>query len=132
MKTIITRTLSGAVYTLLIVGSIIWGPFAFGILFLFFLIISLSEYYKLSSKAGIKLEKISFLAAGIITYILVLSCLLEYLNIRFLLLSLPFLLLIFIVELFRKNSHHVRNISLSLLGLFYLVVPLSLLNVLFY
>jgi len=132
LKTIITRTLSGAVYTLLIVGSIFWGPYAFGILFLFFLNISLWEFYKLSLKAGFKFEKISFISAGIITYILVLSYLLGYLSIKFLFLSLPFLFLIFIIELFRKNSHQARNISLGLLGLFYLVIPLSLLNILFY
>lgn len=132
MKTLLTRAFSGTVYVILIMGSIIWGPFAFGILFLFFLVLSLLEFNKLALKAGFKPEKFTFLSVGIILYLLVLLYSWDYLAPASLLLSLPLLFLIFIVEVFRKEARSFGNIGLSVLGLIYIVIPLSIINLLFY
>ena len=132
MKILLTRTISGVVYVVLIIASILWGPVAFGTLFLVFLVISMIEFYKLALFGGYKPGKFSFFASGIIFYILVLLYLWGYVNQYILLLGFPFIFIIFIAEIFRKESNPFENISCSIFGLIYIVVPLSLINFLLY
>ena len=47
MSEFVKRTLSGAVFVGCVVGSILWNPWAFGGLFLFFCVLSVDEFHRL-------------------------------------------------------------------------------------
>jgi phosphatidate cytidylyltransferase len=132
MKPIVTRTLSGGIYILLMLGSVILGRYAFGVVQLLFLTLCLLEYEKMYSQSGFNLGRLSFLFSGIIIYFLVLLFLWDIWGMKYLLLILLIIFKMIIGELFNNSKHPVVNIGISLLGLVYLVLPFSLLNFFFY
>ena len=131
MKPILIRTFSGGIYTLLILVSIFMGAKFFGSLLLVFLFLSLMEFHRMLSFGDIKPDKVTFIFAGIFSYLIHLSYLLNYLEATYLYLILPVIFLMIIVELFRKTKNPFINISSTIFGLIYLVLPISLLNVLY-
>ncbi len=132
MKTFFTRTLSGAVYLILIIGSILWGPFSFGFLFLIFLSLSLLEFHTLSKLMDAVIDKITLLISGILYYLIVLLSVWEILPKSSIIIGLLLFFLPPIFELFRTTPNPVKNISLQFFGLIYIVIPLIFLNFLFY
>lgn len=132
MKTILTRTLSGLIYIVLIIGSILIGPVTFGSVFFVFLIIGLLEIYDISKISGHYPQRNIFLMIGLAVYLLNVLVIWEYLPIKYLVLNLGLILLPFLIELFRKVKDPVQNLGFYLIGLFYLVIPIAVLNVLFF
>lgn len=47
MSELVKRTLSGAVFVAAVVGSILWSPYAFGVLFFLFCILAVDEFHRL-------------------------------------------------------------------------------------
>lgn len=132
MKAILIRTISGGVYTFLILGSIFWGPIAFGVLMFVFLLIGISEFNSIGEKAGSRLHKPILFILGSLFYILVFLYSTSYLEIYNLISILPLLFFPFILELFRKDTKLIINVGFGMLILVYVMVPFSLLNFLFY
>lgn len=132
MKTFFTRILSGLIYIVLVIGSLFIGPFAFGSVLFVFLILGLLEIHDISKRSGHFPQKITFIILGLSIYLLNILILWEYLPVKYLVLNLGLLLTPFIVELFRKVKDPVVNLGFYLMGIFYLVMPLFVLNVLFY
>ena len=50
---------------------------------------------------------------------------------NFLLFNIPVLSLIFVIELFGQNKNTIENLSFTILGIFYISLPLALLNFLY-
>ena len=132
MKTILTRTLSGSIYIVLIIGSILIGPVAFGSVLFVFLIIGLLEIYDISKISGHYPQRNIFLMIGLTVYLLNVLVIWEYLPVKYLVLNLGLILLPVIIELFRKVIDPVQNLGFYLIGIFYLVIPIVVLNVLFF
>jgi phosphatidate cytidylyltransferase len=132
VKPILTRTLSGAIYILLILGSVILGSIPFGLVLLFFLILCQLEYLKMFTNAGIPVEKFSFLIAGLGSYLISLLIILNLLDRIWLVLIIPLIFSFYITELFRKKPNPVSNINFGIGGLVYLGIPFILLNVFLY
>ncbi len=132
MKNLLTRTVSGIVYLILIVVSILLGPLVFGFLLLFFLILSLLEFHNLMAPTGSDLNKTILLIPAILYYLTGLLYTWDYLPLLSVVAGVLLFFLPFIFELFRKTENPVRGIGYNLFGLFYVMIPLLLLNFLFY
>lgn len=132
MKTFFFRLSSGLIYVILILGSLLIGPIAFGALFFVFLIIGLLELFDILKLSGNNPSRNTFLIIGQIVYVLNLLVIWNYFPVKFLILNIGLILIPFIIELFRKEKDPVQSLSLYLFGIFYLVMPLIVLNVLFY
>ena len=132
MKPIVTRTLSGAVYIALMLGSVLAGRFVFGAVQLLFIILCLIEYRKIASIGGITIGSLNLLAAGVLSYVVVILYLWDIWNMRYLLLIFLIIFKIILGELFLQNKHPIINIGVTLTGLFYIVLPFSILNFFYY
>ena len=132
MKTFLTRFLSGLIYVGLVIGSLLLGPVVFGSVLFILLIIGLLEIYEISKLSGHYPQRNTFLLVGLLVYLLNVLVIWEYLPVKYLVLNLGLILLPFIVELFRKVKDPVQNLGFYLIGIFYLVIPIVVLNVLFF
>jgi len=131
VKPIFIRTLSGGIYTLLTIGSIFLGAKIFGSLLLILLLLALIEYHSILFSGGIKPDRLTLLIVGTLSYLIHLGFLWDYLEVKHLLLIIPAIFLLTIVELFRNKKNPFTNIGTAIFGLFYLVIPISLLNVIY-
>ncbi len=128
MNNFITRTITGSLFVILIVASILLSHYFFSFVFLLFSILGIAEFYSITGKEDIKPQLLS----GIVISVL-LFCISAYVSIsnahfKLLFLSIPLFFIPFIIELFRNKSNAISNIATTLLGIFYVVFPLSLLN----
>lgn len=132
MKPIVTRTFSGAIYIILMLGSVILGPYVFGAVQLVFLFLCLLEFQKMYIAAEASIGKTSFILSGILSYFIVLLFLWDVWGIQYLLLIILIIFKIIIGELYRENKYPITSIGIEILGLIYIVLPFSLLNFFFY
>jgi len=108
-------------------GSVLLHPYIFSFVFLVVMVLGLLEFYSLfipdqrvnwsvGILAGIVIFMTSFLVANL------------FAGPKILLLNIPIIGLIFILEMFFNDDHHLRNIGATLTGLIYISLPLALLN----
>jgi phosphatidate cytidylyltransferase len=132
LKDIYTRTLTGIVFLIVVLGSIILDPLAFFIVFSFFTFVGLREFYGLSRKDQKNKNNIEYYVFGILIYILIGLSGIGYIDVR----NTAFIFVIFFLqiafEIFRKDNPDWKNISTSLTGYIYVAVPFGLMNSLFY
>ncbi|MCE1198783.1 MAG: phosphatidate cytidylyltransferase [Marinilabiliales bacterium] len=128
MKEFVTRTLSGALYAIVLLGSILAGPWSFALLFALFTLFILREFYQISTLAGVSPQKVAGMVIGVVIFALTFLFLKGILPYHPVSLSLPLLFLIPILELYRKKSNALENIAVTFFGIIYVALPLSLLN----
>lgn len=128
MNNFALRTITGAVFVILIIGSVILNHWAFSALFLIVSLGGYLEFVKISGSMNARPPKFAGLVVSSLTYLLI-TCwnygLIPDLSL-FALILIPVILLI--VELFRKSSTSLLNVSLALLGIIWIVIPLALLS----
>ena len=127
MKNFYTRTITGAVFVVVLIGSILIHPLmAFG-LFGLIILLGMLEYFRLLEVAGYTCNRIS----GIVTALVVFASFLMYacgwVNSLIFLAGIPLSAYIFISELYRKKDTPFVNIALTMLGIIYIAVPFALL-----
>lgn len=132
LKTLGTRSLSAAVFVVLLIGSVLWSYYSFMIFFFIVAMIGLYEFYKIAEKLGAQPYKTIGFIGGIITYlasvdsnVFLPGSTLRNLMIPFIILT-PFL--IFTVALFSKRETPVQNALFTLVGIIYAVLPFALLQ----
>jgi len=128
LKTFITRTITAIFFAIVILGSIYASVYSFGILFLAIVIATQIEFYKLSGKTGLSPQIITGVLTGIVIFFssfIDAGKLIEY---NFFIYIVPAFILIIITELYRKKEKPIENIALTIFGVIYIAVPLSLLN----
>lgn len=136
LKNLLIRTLSGAVFVALIVGSLLWCPQAFAALMLLCMVVSMHEFYNISRALGIKPQyglgmviAVAVFMAGFGYAYLSRAC---PTCVGFSLLAIiPLCMLVFFVELFRKNAAPFTNIAYTLLGVIYVALPFSLMSMVY-
>ena len=136
-----TRALTGAVFVSVMMGCIWWNFWSMTGLFLMISILGLWEFYSLLKKVdffpqvfiGLIIAPVIFFSATIISGIYLT---LEWMIVRYLLVSYPFILAflllfgMFIIELFRGKNQPLINIGITILGIIYIVFPFAILLIL--
>jgi phosphatidate cytidylyltransferase len=128
VNNLVTRSISGSIFVILVIASILLSHYFFSLVFSIFTVLSIAEFYSISGKAAIKPHRIP----GIIISVIIFSTS-AYISISnsgfiFLLLIIPLFFIPFIIELFRNKTNAIENISTTLLGIVYISIPLSILN----
>ena len=128
MKELLVRSITGLVYGLLLIGSVIIHPIAFLIVYLAITLLCLNEFIRLNNRDGIWSQKYLTLLLG--TSVFVLPFLIYYDQLpQWVLVFLPLLiLLLFTSELFRKEEKPFSNLGISFTGIVYIALPMALLN----
>lgn len=137
LKNLIIRALSGAVLLGIVLGASWLGPYGYGALLVAILVVGMWEFYNLATAKGWTPRRALGIAMGIVLFItgfivfdgyasgaraMDLDMLLSgslYLTI--------FIPIVFIVELFHTSESPMANIAMTLMGIFYVAFPLTLL-----
>jgi len=133
MKNFLTRTLTGLIFVVLLVGSIVLQSYIFCSVFALIVALSLWEFYHLvvSLKEKSHVEKWAGILCG--TYFFVASYF--FVNgissVRIFLPYIFYLIFIVISEIYKNAKNPIANIAYTLMGQIYIVLPFSLFN-LFY
>ena len=128
MKNLIVRSLAGAVFVALIIGSILWTPLAVFALFFVFNIIALFEYKRMFTNKGLISNASSIIIIGSIIY-LVLGLYANHLvDARVFFLILPIIFLLFIASLYKISDRPFEELGIKILPLVYISVPFGLFN----
>ncbi|MBI9068575.1 MAG: phosphatidate cytidylyltransferase [Salinivirgaceae bacterium] len=128
MNNFFTRTLTGFLFVLVLIGSILFHSLTFALLFLLINIIALNEFYTISKLTRAKPQLIYGAIVGSLIFIAGFVSNNFQLGNSLTLLSIPLILFVFVWELYRKHKYPVLNIGVTLFGLFYVTLPLFLLN----
>lgn len=128
MTSFLQRTITGTLFVIAIVGSIILGRYSFFLVFLVLTVATQLEFYRLSFKAKVKPQYLYGLLLGAtifaVNYLYAIGKLGNYIFLGI----IPLVMSIFIIELFRNHQKPMHNIAFTLLGLIYVAFPFSLLN----
>ncbi|MDX2174266.1 MAG: phosphatidate cytidylyltransferase [Bacteroidota bacterium] len=132
LKTLGIRSLSAAVFVILLLGSVLWNYYSFTSFFFIVSLIGLNEFFKISEKLGAKPFKVVGFICAILLY-------LAFMNFYFLIYDaeiknyliycialIPFVL--FTSALFSKKENPLLNFMYTFAGIIYAVLPFALLN----
>lgn len=129
-KNLVIRAISGAVFVALIISSILVPtPFYFGGLFLAIVLLGLREFYSLAGKMPqVNVSWTLPMLSGAVLFSAVFGNAFLYTPkaVDYLVYALYALLIsaVFVMELFRKQENPIKNIAVSLMGQFYIVIPI--------
>jgi len=129
VSNLLTRTITGIVFIIVLVGSILlFPPIAFGILITILIALGLNEFYTLIRNENYYPNTFLGITVSIIFFAGIYSTSIGWLkNLNYFWLLIPFMWIIFATELYRKKEKPFHNIALTLLGIFYITLPFSLL-----
>lgn len=128
MSEFLKRTTSGLLFVIVLVGAIYIGHITFFILFLAITAATMFEFYHLGLKAKLRPQSLLGVFIGMAFFIwsyLYSSGRIEQLTLYG---FVPLLVSIFVVELYRHQQKPMQNIAFTLLGIFYIALPFSLMN----
>ncbi len=130
-RNLIQRIITGTLFVAVLVGAIWWSAWSMAGLFLLITVLGLWEFYGLAEKAGAQPQKVYGTIAGVLLVLLTIAVKGFYFTSKTTLvlplLALPFLFLVFFIELWRKKENPFANIGWTLLGIFYVAVPFAVL-----
>ncbi len=126
MSNFFQRTLTGAIFIIVVLGAVLMGGYTFAALFFIVNILGLAEFYSLLEKNGIRVQKFSGVFLGSFLLAIVFLHLAGSLPADFLLLLPAVLLFVFANELFLNRPNPFSSIAYTLLGIIYISLSLSL------
>lgn len=123
VNSLVKRTLTGAAFAAVMLGIPLAGKIAFVLLFTIVSALSLIEYFQILIKAGKNPQKITGILSGLIIYSISALYILKILPEKYLWISLAFLFMPFIAELWRNKPQPIENVALTVSGLVYVILP---------
>ncbi|MFN5323627.1 MAG: phosphatidate cytidylyltransferase [Bacteroidota bacterium] len=129
MKNFTQRAITAMVFAATVVTLLLFGPWTFLIFSLLVLIPGILEFYRLMRSEGVSPQTWMGLVLGISLLGMVIGVVMGFFSYDSLLLLLPMVFSIFILELYRKAQHPFLNIAVTLMGVLYLALPVSMMAV---
>lgn len=126
MNNLKKRTITGALFAGTIIGMTVAGPLTFGILLFIISAWSILEFYSLFTTRNVYPQKFFGIAISQLFIILMILVARNAIPVKWMLVMIPLLFSVFIAELFRKQEHPFLNIAITLAGLIYITIPISL------
>lgn len=128
MSNFVKRTLTAAVFVAVLLGCTYYSQPSFALLFFIITILGLWEFYGLTEKTNARPQKLTGTLAGGVLFATSALVAMGCCGLQLLITNIPVIFLIFIFELYSKASNPFKNIAFTILGLFYVALPFSLLN----
>jgi phosphatidate cytidylyltransferase len=122
------RTISGIIFVVTITGALVIGHVAFFIVFLGLMVATQYEFYKMTFKTHLRPQILLGLFIGIALFSWSFLYSLGKVEQITIFGFIPLLGGIFVVELYRNQHKPIQNIAVTMLGIIYIAVPLSLVN----
>ncbi|HAP00533.1 MAG TPA: phosphatidate cytidylyltransferase [Bacteroidetes bacterium] len=137
-KILVTRTLTGIVFGIIMLGGLLGNQTSFMILITVICGGCLWEYYGMVSVIQTypreqKIQyRITFTLVGMMTYLLFLVVSNDIFLVGYAVITIPILFLLLAMEMFAGETRHFQNGAVSFLGIFYISVPLGLLHLMIF
>jgi phosphatidate cytidylyltransferase len=132
LKNFATRTVTGLIYVAIIITSICLHSLTFLSIFLIIMVLSMIEFYRLTSTDNIKPLRFTGIFTGIILLVSTYLFAAGKVSTTMLLIPVSLTFVIFFIELFRSHDKYLVNLGVTSLGLVYIALPLSLLPFIVY
>jgi len=128
LKEFLTRTASGLIYALVMIGSIVVHPLVFLVVFLFILVLGMIEFYRMCSTQESQPMFVPGITSGIVIFLT--FFLINYVgtNTKILLLIPAVMLVLLILPLFSRRTNMILTASYSFMGIIYIGLPVALFN----
>ncbi len=134
MKNFLTRTATGLLFLVVMVGCILFSPYSYAALMLFIMVVMMYEFYRMTLGRGKCLQKTLGILAGVAAWLasfMIAGPLSE--QTFSLVIALPMLafacwITLLVQQLYQHSEKPFELIAYTLLGFFYIVVPLMILN----
>jgi phosphatidate cytidylyltransferase len=118
-----TRAITGLIFILVMLTTLLTGPFVFTGFYIFLSLVCLIEFFGLVKTTGLRPHRIIGYAAALIIFASVAARYFMAFETKWLLINIPLFFGIFIRELYKKSTLPFSNIAYTFLGLIYAVVP---------
>jgi phosphatidate cytidylyltransferase len=137
MRNLIVRTISGVVLLGIVLGAAYGGKYAYSCFLMVVLLVGMWEFYNIAAATGAKPHRTLGLAAGIVLFITSFFLFDGFISdmrsansvdmliggILYFSVLIP---LCFVVELFHDSETPLRNVATTIMGIFYVAYPMSL------
>jgi phosphatidate cytidylyltransferase len=130
------RTITGLSMVFILLAGLYFNEWIFASLFLVIAFLGIMEFYQIVSSDNCQPQKLFGTLAGVILYISIttihyITFSSDYIMFIFIPFFLPILLFFipFIIEIYRRKPEPLINIAFTILPVFYIALPLALLNV---
>jgi len=122
-----TRAITGFFFVIVMLGSVLLGPYPFGVFYLLLIILCLREFYGLIKQSGFAPNLVWGLINGFFIYtVFAIIPFTNALAFHKLLFLIPVVLsVVFIQELFKKSEAPFSNIAYTFLGLILICIPFT-------
>src|SRR5688500_6172894 len=118
-----TRAITGFFFVIVMLASLLLGAYTFSIFFLLLALFSAEEFFKLIETDHIKPNRVFGFLLGAGLFISVILIALNLGSITYLLFTVPFIVLIYLSELYKKATQPFVNIALTFFGIIYTFIP---------
>lgn len=123
------RIITGLLGAAAIISGVYFSSWSYFAVFFFICFLSLLEFYKLAGLDGMVPQRILGVVIGMLLFALSFLIEMNLIGSKFYFVVFPLVSIIFIVKLYKKFERKpFTNIAITVLGIFYVAVPFSLLN----
>lgn len=126
MNNLVTRTLSGAVFIAVVIGSLLLHSYAYAGVFLVIIVWSLLEFYDIIIKDRVRAGKFMGVVIGVTLFTAVFFYAQQWVDEKIFLVLIPMIVILFISQLYSANLNTLRSIAYTLMGVIYIALPLSM------
>jgi phosphatidate cytidylyltransferase len=127
MNNLVQRTITGTLFAIVVLGSILWDPYAQAIVFSVFMVLGLLEFYNLFNEHSVvEVSKEIGIFIGLFIFSLLVGVSFEWLPIISILFIFPLFFTLILAELWRQTPHPLINMSVLVFGIIYIVIPFFL------
>lgn len=117
------RAITGVLFVLVLIASLLLGKWSFALFFMLISLLSLNEFYKIVHQGSIKPNKIAGILLAASLFLCFILFRFNFIEAQHILLSVPFITLVFLWELFRKAAEPFSNIAFTFFGVLFAVLP---------
>ena len=128
MNNLVKRIITAVLCLILIIGCLLLGEYTYFVILFAINLIALYEFYKIIPANTIAPNRYLGITSGSALFIISFIISSGLFDEKLYLVMIPLVLAIFIFELFRKKENTAANIGITILGIVYISLPLSVLN----
>jgi phosphatidate cytidylyltransferase len=127
MSNLAKRSITGLLFGIVVLGSILYGPYTQISIFSLFMLLGLIEFYRLFDKHPIiRVSKEIGVFIGVFIFSLLVGISLKVLPIISITIIFPLFFTLILNELWKKQENPIINISILVFGIIYIVIPFYL------
>lgn len=128
MNNFTERILTSVVFVIVLLGAIVQSNFAASILFFVIILLCQREFYNFFKPTEIKPLKYVGIIGGLAFFTISALVTQTETQLTTFFFLIPLIFMVFVIELFRNKALPIQNIAITILGIIYIAVPITLLH----